>query len=88
MRRRTLLVALAGLAVVGAVGAVVLWLPEDRITESNVDRVRRGMSQAEVKVILGPPGDYTSGPVSPLDGATPIGFSEAADPSVGRRWVS
>jgi hypothetical protein len=58
MRRRKLLVALAGLAVVAA-GAVVLWPePPSRITRENFDRIREGMTQAEVEAILGPPGDY------------------------------
>ena len=44
MRRRTLLVALAGLAVVVAAGVVVLWprpAPE-QITRENYDRIRVG----------------------------------------------
>jgi hypothetical protein len=61
MRRRKLLVALAGLAVVVAVGVVVLWPPEDRITEANLERIKEGMTQAEVEAILGPPGDYRTG---------------------------
>jgi hypothetical protein len=62
MRRRTLLVALAGLAVVVAAGAVVLWPrlePPSRITQENCDQIREGMHQADVEAILGPPGDYT-----------------------------
>jgi hypothetical protein len=62
MRRRTLLVALAGLAVVGAAGVVVWWPRADRITQENYDRIRPGMSRAEVEAILGPAGDYRSGP--------------------------
>ena len=59
MRRRKLLVVLAGLAVLVAAGAVVLWPePPSRITRENFDRVREGMTQAEVEAILGPPGDY------------------------------
>jgi hypothetical protein len=61
MRRRKLLVALAGLAVI-AVGAVVLWPRADRITRENFDRIKKGMGRAEVEAILGPPGDYTTGP--------------------------
>jgi hypothetical protein len=61
MRRRTLLVALAGLAVVAA-GVVVLWPGRDRVTPENFDRVRAGMTRAEVDAILGPPGDYTTAP--------------------------
>jgi hypothetical protein len=55
MRRRTLLVVLAGLAVVGAAGTVVLWPRTDRITSGNYKRLRRGMTVAEVEAILGPP---------------------------------
>jgi hypothetical protein len=51
MRRRTLLVALAGLAVVVAVGAIVLWPRQSlRITCENCDRIREGMSRAESAV--------------------------------------
>jgi hypothetical protein len=50
-------VALAvGLAVLA--GALVLWPRPDRITRENFDRIRKGMSRAEVEAILGPPGDY------------------------------
>jgi hypothetical protein len=53
--------ALAGLAVVVAAGAVVLWPREGRITQENYDRISEGMSCAEVEAILGPPGDYRTG---------------------------
>jgi hypothetical protein len=63
MRRRKLLVALAGLAVTVTGGVVVLWPRGDRITRENCDRIQEGMSRAEVEAILGPPGDYlTAGP--------------------------
>jgi hypothetical protein len=57
MRRRKLLVVLAGLAVVVAVGAVVLWPrgEPDRITQANFDRIHEGMTRAEVETLLGPP---------------------------------
>jgi len=61
MRRRTLLVALAGLAVVVTAGTVVLWPRPERITRANFHRIREGMSRAEVEAILGPPGDYRTG---------------------------
>jgi hypothetical protein len=41
----------------------LLWPEEDRITRKNFDRIAKGMSAGEVQVILGPPGDYTTGPV-------------------------
>jgi hypothetical protein len=69
MRRRTLLVVLAGLAVVVAAVAVVLWpRPPSRITRANYDRIRAGMTRAEVETILGPPGDYRSAPAAYSDG--------------------
>jgi hypothetical protein len=75
MRRRKLLVVLAGLAVVAA-GVVVLWPRPDRITRENCDRIRPGMTRAEVEAILGPPDDYRTG----------LGESDFGDDSASR-WV-
>ena len=71
MRRRTLLVVLAGLAVVVAAGLVVLWPCADRITVQNYNRIRVGMSRVEVECILGPPGDYTTHPTYGYVGSGP-----------------
>jgi hypothetical protein len=85
MRRRTLLVVLAGLAVVVAAGVVVL-SPQrpSRITPDNFDRIRDGMGHVEVEAILGPPGDYRTGPN--------WGDSEAAyvapPPTAGIEWLA
>jgi hypothetical protein len=60
MRRRKLLVALAGLAVVIAAG-VVVWPRPLWATRANYDRIRDRegiVTRAEVEAILGPPGDY------------------------------
>jgi hypothetical protein len=69
MRRRKLLVALAGLAVVVAAGAVVLWpASASRISQANYalipESLGRGptMNRAQVEAILGPPGDYRTSP--------------------------
>ena len=71
MRGRKLIVALAGLAVVVAVGAVVLWPQTERITPENCDRIRVGMARAEVEQMLGgPPGYYAAGPLT-----LPVGFN-------------
>jgi hypothetical protein len=48
VRRRTLLVVLAGLAVVVAAGVVVLWPRADRVTRENFRRIETGMSRADV----------------------------------------
>jgi hypothetical protein len=64
MRRRKLRWVLAGLTVaLVAVWAFVLWPRPDRVTQENFDRIAEGMSRAEVEAILGPPGDYSSGPL-------------------------
>jgi hypothetical protein len=66
MRKRKLLLALAGLVAVVALAASVTSSPPQpasRITPENCDRIKPGMTLAQVKAILGPPGDYTTGPV-------------------------
>jgi hypothetical protein len=65
MRRRKLLVALVGLAVVAAT-VILLWLPRDPITLKNFDRILKGMTRAEVKAILGPP-NITGAELNKLD---------------------
>jgi hypothetical protein len=63
------IVALAGMAVLVAVGAVALWLqpsPPSQVTRENFDLIKAGMSQEEVYAILGPPGDYTTKARVPL----------------------
>jgi hypothetical protein len=62
MRRRKLLVALAGLAMVGAAGVVVLRPRPGYTTRENYDRIVAGMSAGEVESILGPTGDQRTGP--------------------------
>jgi hypothetical protein len=66
MRRRKLIGAV-GLAVLIAVGAFVAWPRPQRITREKFDRIQDGMSRAEVEAILGPPGDYTTGPLEMRD---------------------
>jgi hypothetical protein len=60
VQRWKLLGALAA-AVSAAVG---LWLrsPGNRITPENFDRLRAGMTRADVEALLGPPGAYVTGP--------------------------
>jgi hypothetical protein len=63
-------VALPGLAVVVAAGVVVLWPRQDRITQKNFALIHVGMTRADVEAILGPPGDYTTGPLTVGGGLT------------------
>jgi hypothetical protein len=53
MRRRKLLGAVAGLAVLVAVGVFALWPRTERVTRENFDRIKEGMSRAEVEAIHG-----------------------------------
>jgi hypothetical protein len=58
-----LIVALVVLAVVIAAGAAALWARPAQVTRASCDRIRVGMSRAEVESLLGgPPGDYRTGP--------------------------
>jgi hypothetical protein len=70
VRRRKLLVALAvGLA--GLVAAVTLRLRSPRgenITMDNWFRIKPLMTRAELEALLGPPGDYRTGPAGPYAG--------------------
>ena len=87
MRRRNLLLVIAGLAVVvSTAGAVVLWPQSVRITATNYERIRVGMSRAEVEAILGPPGDYTNGPILILPEPGVVLGEFAFDASVNRKW--
>jgi hypothetical protein len=63
MRRRKLVVLVVGLAALVAVAMLVLWPRPDRITRENYERIKEGMSRAEVESLLGAPGDYRTGPV-------------------------
>jgi hypothetical protein len=65
MRRRKLLVVLAGLAVLAAAaGAFVLWAQPSRVAWADLAQIRIGMSRAEVRALLGEPGDYRSRPTN------------------------
>jgi hypothetical protein len=73
MRRRRLRWVLAGLAVLLLVaGAFVLWPQPERFTRENCGRVEEGMTRAEVESLLGPPGDYRTGPSDYDAGLVPI----------------
>src|SRR5262245_5961030 len=63
MRRRRLIRAVALVSLFGA-AAFVLRPQPSRITREDFDRIAPPMSRAEVYALLGPPGDYTTGPVT------------------------
>jgi hypothetical protein len=78
MRRRKLIVAAAlAMLTLVVVGAFALWPQSSRITGENFDHIRKGMTRAEVEAILGPPGDYTTGPVN-YDASPPLYFLSPA----------
>jgi hypothetical protein len=61
----------AGLALVGA-AAFVMEPPPPRPTPEGFDRIKDGMSRAEVEAILGSPGDYRTVPTT-----RPVGYGGA-----------
>ena len=85
MQRRKLLMVLAGLAVV----VVLRPRPPSRITLENCNRIREGLSRAEVEAILGPPGDYRTGPGETGHGSTENMFwtpDRSLDVARGMDW--
>ncbi len=57
--------------------ALVLWpQPASRVTRANFDRIHIGTDRAELEAILGPPGDYRTGP-----GESNLGDDKAS------RWI-
>ncbi len=84
-RHKWRLLALAGLVVLAAVGAFVLWPRADRITRENFDRIREGMGREELEAILGPPGDHRTGPVVVKFGGGPPDEEELVD-EIMRDW--
>jgi hypothetical protein len=65
MPRRLLAPLVISLAVLALVAARPLLFPptNPRLTRVNFDRIKEGMKLADIEAILGPPGDYRTGPV-------------------------
>jgi hypothetical protein len=64
MRRQKQRWVVAGLTV-ALVAVFVVWPRPERITLENVySRASSGMSRTEIEAIYGPPGDYSTGPLS------------------------
>lgn len=57
-----LLASLPPLIGATALAAVILLLPRERVTWTNLERLEPGMSRAEVETILGRAKDYSPGP--------------------------
>jgi hypothetical protein len=78
--KRKLLAAVALALVVMAVLAV---RPRpDRVTVANFDRIKWRMSRAELEAILGPPGDYRTGP----SGLPKYGSYRSGPPPLPANW--
>jgi hypothetical protein len=72
VKRWKLLVVLIGLVILVAVGTLAGWPLEGAITREKYARIRHGMARAEVVALLGPPGDYSTGPLM-MDGNFGVG---------------
>jgi hypothetical protein len=57
---RRLVIELVVLAVLSVITVTVMWQPWHAPSITDYDRVRDGMTRAEVERLLGPPGDYRS----------------------------
>jgi hypothetical protein len=92
VRRWKLLVALAWLTVVVAAGMVMVWPrpSSERITRQNYERIVSDMTPSDVEVILGPPGDYRTGPTQERGAAESAWLSATHESSVpttyGEYW--
>jgi hypothetical protein len=64
MMRWKLIVGLVGLVVVLAARVLVVWPQLDPITEEHFNRISEGMTFPEVETLLGPAGDYRTGPMT------------------------
>jgi hypothetical protein len=67
MRKRQLrwVLGVAALTLVLAVGTAVMWPRpgiSSRITSENFDLIKASMPRVDVEAVLGPPGDYRTGP--------------------------
>lgn len=71
-----------------AAGVIVAWPQPGRVTEDNFDRIQEGMSRAEVEALLGPPGDYKTGPVTDPGVLKPCFFGPTLDWETDTAWVA
>jgi hypothetical protein len=61
--KRKLIAALAAGLVLAGAAAFALWPRPVRATPENFRQISLGMSRAQVQTVLGPPGEYLTGPV-------------------------
>jgi hypothetical protein len=89
--KRRLLLKLGLLALLAIIGFVVIVWPRinERITEENFKQVQKGMTEQEVRDILGPPGVYTARAITGkyfISWNWPTG-AELIEKWGGREWV-
>jgi hypothetical protein len=93
MRHRLVLFATAATTVVVIVSAVALLPQRSPISVENYTRIQMGMTLPEAEAILGPPGDYRTGPTKfDLDAVAPEYVVDASSPDdetlSQKRWTN
>jgi hypothetical protein len=66
MRKRLVLLTVAGLALLGPTCGLLYWIDLNRpgVTQANFERIQRGMTLAEVEALMGRPGQPMPPPPS------------------------
>jgi hypothetical protein len=77
-------VASVFLLVLVAARLVFVLRTDPRLTRENFGRIHGGMSRREVEALMGPPGDYRTGPTTPSEVAGHIG--DPSRPEVRLVW--
>jgi hypothetical protein len=89
VRRRKLLVVLASaIATLLAASIFVMEVRRPQVSPENCRRITANMTHSEVEAMLGPPGDYTTGPVEDVGTSPEIAEPLQISPDLSERKVS
>jgi hypothetical protein len=88
VRRWKLLATLAGLVVVFAAGAIAWPAPKSTISIEQFDQIQEGMTLQEVEALLGPRGDFRTGPTVAIEEISSIWGLGGCPPGMGPTALS